>query len=253
MGCVDQLRPDHVLALARKAVPLCLVLPLLGAGISYAAYADELSISTWPWRIGVLVAVGCCAGLLLIYARYRGTNELFAYGLVMSLGMFATYYFFGVFGYFCFFIFAPMSALARCAGLIGGIVLHIFWAVKAYRNVRHTVDATPFLGNVFDDRGEVVVYEVQRGAAEFERYHKESSAIPNLGRVIALGLAPLYLILGRLLPSDFGANGVLLFLAVASMPLALLFVSLFVRNYVLTIARPAQIGQERGKRVLVAE
>lgn len=118
MSGVDRLRPDHVLAMVRKAVPLCTALPLLGAGISYAAYTDELSISTWPWKIGVLVALGCCTGLLLVYVRYRGTNELFAYGLVMSLGTFATYYFFGIFGYFCFFIFAPMPALARWPGLI---------------------------------------------------------------------------------------------------------------------------------------
>ncbi|AOI56452.1 hypothetical protein [Burkholderia diffusa] len=253
MSGVDRLRPDHVLAMVRKAVPLCMALPLLGAGISYAAYTDELSISTWPWRIGVLVALGCCTGLLLIHLRYRGTNELFAYGLVMSLGTFATYYFFGIFGYFCFFIFAPMPALARWPGLSGGIVLNIFWAAIAYRSVCHTVEATPFVGNVFDDRGEFVVYDVQRGVTEFERHHKEPSAIPKFGRHIVFGLAPLYLILGRLLSSGFGANGVLLFWAVMSMPLALLFVSLFVRNYVLMIALPKRIEKQRGKRVLVAE
>ncbi|MBR8400846.1 hypothetical protein KDW65_29930 [Burkholderia cenocepacia] len=94
--------------------------------------------------------------------------------------------------------------------MIGGIVLNIFWAAIAYRSVRHTIEATPFVGNVLDDRGEVVIYDVQRGVTEFERHHKEPSAIPKFGRHIVFGLAPLYLILSRLLSSSFGANGVLL-------------------------------------------
>jgi len=69
--------------MVRKAVPLCLVLPLLGAGISYAAYTDELSMSTWPWRIGVLVALGCCTGLLLV--TVFGRNEHAAGVVVVSL------------------------------------------------------------------------------------------------------------------------------------------------------------------------
>ncbi|AOJ20642.1 hypothetical protein WJ11_14390 [Burkholderia cenocepacia] len=145
----------------------------------------------------------------------------------------------------------PIPDLARWPGLIGGIVLNIFWAAIAYRSVRHTIEATPFVGNVLDDRGKVVIYDVQRGVTEFERHHKEPSAIPKFGRHIVFGLAPLYLILSRLLSSSFGANGVLLFLAVMSMPLALLFVSLLVRNYVLMVALPTRIEKERGKRVLV--
>ncbi|WP_175816757.1 hypothetical protein [Burkholderia diffusa] len=252
MKDADGSQPDHVLAMARKAVPVCLALPLLGAGLSYAAYADELSVSTWPWKIGVLVALVCCTGLLLVYVRYRRTNELLAYGLVMSFGVFATYYFFGIFGYFCFLIFAPMPAVVRWPGLIGGIVLNVLWAVVAYRSVFRTIGATSFVSKVFSDLDEVVVYDVQRGVMEFERRHKEPSAMPKFGRNIMLGLAPFYLILGRLLSSSFGANGVLLFLAVLGMPLALLFVSLLVRIYILMIALPRQIEKERNKRVLVA-
>jgi hypothetical protein len=36
------------------------------------------------------------------------------------------------------------------------------------------------------------------------------------------------------------------------MPVALQFVSMFVRNYLLMIALPKRIEKERGKRVLVA-
>jgi hypothetical protein len=121
----------------------------------------------------------------------------------------------------------------------------------AYRSVCRTIGARSFVSKVFNDRGEVVVYDVERGVMEFERRHKEPSTMPKFARNIMLGLAPFYLILGRLLSSSFGASGVLLFLAVLGMPLALLFVSLFVRNYVLTIALPRQIEKERGKRVLV--
>ncbi|MBN3818235.1 hypothetical protein G3N57_17215 [Paraburkholderia sp. Se-20369] len=254
MSMMDIAQPqsDHVLAMLKKAVPLVLVMSLLGTALSYAAYADDLSVSAWPWKIGVLVALTCCAALLFVYVRYRGTNDLYAYGLVMSIGTFATYYFFGIFCYFCYFLFAPMPAVARWPGLIGGAVLNVVWALVVRRSVRHTVDATPFLDKVIKERDGDLIYDVQRGATEFERYHREPDFMPKIGKYVVFGLAPFYLILGRVLSSSFGANGLLLFLAVLGMPLALLFVSLFVRTFILMIALPRQIEKARGKRVLVA-
>jgi len=252
MKNISQPQSDHVLTMLKKAVPLVLVMSLLGATLSYAAYSDDLSISAWPWRIGISVAVLSCAALLFVYVRYRGTNDLYAYGLVMSIGTISTYYFFGIFCYFCYFAFAPMSDVVRWPGLIGGIALNFVWALVVQRNVRHTVNTTPFLDKVIKERGEALVYDVQRGAMEFDRYHREPNIMPKIFKYIVFGIAPFYLILNRLLSSNFGTNGLLLFLAVFGMPVALLFVSLFVRNYILMIVLPRQIAKERGKRVLVA-
>ncbi|KVD09114.1 hypothetical protein WL04_30110 [Burkholderia ubonensis] len=252
MKNIGQAQSDHVVETVKRAIPLVLVLSLLGAGLSYEIYSDALSVSAWPWRIGVLVALVCCAGLLFVYARYRGSNDLYAYGLVMSIGTFSAYYFFGVFGYFCYFMFAPMPAVVRWPGLIGGVALNFFWAMVVRRSVRHTIDATPFLDKVINEQGGELIYDVQQGATEFDRFHKEPDIMPKFAKYLIFGIAPFYLILNRVLSSNFGSNGVLLFLAVLGMPLALLFVSLFVRNYILMIALPKQIEKERGKRVLVA-
>ncbi|KVV53193.1 hypothetical protein WT27_27415 [Burkholderia territorii] len=252
MKNISQPESDHVLAMLKKAVPLVLVMSLLGAALSYAAYADDLSVSAWPWRIGVLVAVLSCVALLFIYVRYRGTNDLYAYGVVMSIGTLSTYYFFGIFCYFCYFAFAPMPGAVRWPGLIGGIALNIIWALVVQRNVRRTLSATPFLDRVIKERDEALVYDVQKGAMEFDRYHREPNFMPRIFKYIVFGIAPLYLVINRLISSNFGANGVLLFLAVFGMPLALLFVNLLVRNYILMMALPRQIEKERGKRVLVA-
>ncbi|MGU7815793.1 hypothetical protein [Burkholderia sp. AW49-1] len=249
---ISQPESDHVLAVLKKAVPLVLVMSLLGAALSYAAYSDELSVSAWPWRIGVLVAVLSCAALLFVYVRYRGTNDLYAYGMVMSIGTLSTYYFFGVFCYFCYFAFAPMPGGVRWPGLIGGIALNIVWALVVQRNVRHTVNATPFLDRVIKEHGGALVYDVQRGAMEFDRYHREPNIMPKFFKYVVFAIAPFYLVINRLLSSNFGTNGVLLFLAVFGMPLALLFVNLLVRNYILMMSLPRQIEKERGKRVLVA-
>ncbi|VWB38901.1 hypothetical protein [Burkholderia latens] len=252
MKNISQPQSDHVLIILKKAVPLVLVMSLLGATLSYAAYSDDLSVSAWPWRIGVLVAVLSCAGLIIVYVRYRGTNDLYAYGLVMSIGTISTYYFFGIFCYFCYFAFAPMPGVVRWPGLIGGIALNFVWAVVVQRNVRHTVNTTPFLDKVIKERGEVLVYDVQRGSIEFDRYHREMHIMPRIFKCLVFGIAPFYLVLNRLIFSNFGTNGVLLFLAIFGMPVALLFVSLLVRNYVLMIDVPKRIEKERGRRVLVA-
>ncbi|AIO74688.1 TPA: hypothetical protein QDC51_001528 [Burkholderia multivorans] len=243
---------DYVLTMIKKAVPLVLVMSLLGAALSYAAYSDDLSVSAWPWRIGVLIAVLSCAALLFVYVRYRGTNDLCAYGLVMAIGTISTYYFFGIFCYFCYFVFAPMPDVVRWPGLFGGIALNLVWALVVQRNVHRIVNTTPFLDKVIKEHGETLVYDVQRGAAEFDRYHNEPNIMPTVFKYIVFGIAPFYLVMSRLLSSNFGTNGVLLFLAVFGMPVALLFVSLFVRNYALMVVLPRKIAKERGRRVLVA-
>ena len=57
----------------------------------------------------------------------------------------------------------------------------------------------------------------------FERLNKERSPFPKIYSYILFGIAPFYLILGRLLSSNFGANGVLFALAVLGMPVSLWF------------------------------
>ena len=84
---------DSIWAMTKKVAPMSLLLPLLSAGVSYAAYADDLSVSGWPWKIGLLVTFACFVAPLVIYMMYRRTNLLWVCGLVQSIGVFAVYFF----------------------------------------------------------------------------------------------------------------------------------------------------------------
>ncbi|MFM0236163.1 hypothetical protein [Paraburkholderia sediminicola] len=118
---------DSVREMTKKVAPMTLILPLLATGVSYAAYADDLSVSGWPWRIGLLVTLACFLAPFLIYSIYRRTNLLWVCGLVQSIGIFAVYFFFGTFAYFYYFIFVPLPPLVKWTGLLGGVALTLYW------------------------------------------------------------------------------------------------------------------------------
>jgi hypothetical protein len=244
---------DSIWAMTKKVAPMSLLLPLLSAGVSYAAYADDLSVSGWPWKIGLLVTFACFVAPFAIYMMYRRTNLLWVCGLVQSIGVFAVYFFFGIFAYFYYFMFAPLLQQVRWPGLLGGIALTVYWVVISRRSVLHTIETTSFVEQAFDENTSDLRYRIQPGMMLFERLSKERSPFPKIYYWIALGIAPFYLILSRLLSSNFGTNGVLFALAVLGMPVSLWFVGLLVRIYLVMVSLPRQLGKQHRKPVLVAE
>jgi len=244
---------DLIWEMTEKVAPMSLLLPLLGAGISYAAYADDLSVSGWPWKIGLLMTFACFVAPFVIYMMYRRRNLLWVCGLVQSIGVFAVYFFFGIFAYIFYFMFAPLPLQVRWAGLLGGIALTVYWVAISRRSVLHTIKTTSLVEQAFDGNTSNLRYRIQPGVMLFEQLGKERSPFSKIYYWIALGIAPFYLILSRLLSSNFGANGVLFALAVLGMPVSLWFVGLLVRIYLLIVSLPRQLGKQHRKPVLVAE
>jgi hypothetical protein len=89
--------------------------------------------------------------------------------------------------------------------------------------------------------------------ALFERLNKERSPLPKIYSYLVFGIAPFYLILGRLLSSNFGTNGVLFALAALGMPVSLWFAGLIVRLYLVMVSLPRKLEKEHRKPVLVAD
>lgn len=241
---------DQILVATKRAIPACLTFMLISIGLSYPVYADDFSVSGWPWKISVFLAFMCCLGNLIIYFIYRGTNALYAYGMILLMGMFPIYYFFGIFGYFYFFIFAPVTAYLRWPGLFGGILLTIYWAAITYRNITNTIRITSFVEHAFEERGDHINYEIQEATRAFERHYKEENPFPKFFMSIVYGIAPFYLILNRILSSNFGAVGVLLFVAILGMPVSLWLIGALLRCYLVMVALPLRIEKERRKRVI---
>lgn len=160
------------------------------------------------------------------------------------------YYFFGVFAYFYYFLFSPMPMLVRWLGFLGGAALTIYWMVVARRGIKHTIEHTSFPKNAFIDDGDVISYDLQKGMRAFEKLYKERLPFPKIYSYIVYGMAPFYLILNRLLTTNLGSTGVLLFIAVLGMPMSLWFASVFVRVCLVMVALPIRIEREQRKRVI---
>jgi len=239
------------LFVTKLVIKACLMVMLLTIWVSYGAYTDDLAVSEWPWKISALLTVVCSLGPLAIYFQYRGTNALWAYGLVWLIGMFSGYYFLGIVGYFYFFIFAPMAAYLRLPALVGGVLLTTYWVIVTYRNATHTIRTTSFVEHAFEEHGDEINFQIQDGMREFERRCKELNPFPRFFMYFIYGIAPFYLILNRILSSNFGTNGVLLFVAALCMPMSLWFAGVLVRGYLVTVALPLRIESERHKRVVV--
>ncbi|MFB9122280.1 hypothetical protein ACFFYR_03150 [Paraburkholderia dipogonis] len=244
---------DSVWEMTKKAAPMSLLLPLLGTGISYAAYADDLGVSEWPWIIGLLVTLVCLFVPFAISMMYRRSNLLWVCGLILAIATFATYFFFGIFAYFYYFVFAPMPSVLRWPGLMGGIALTLYWGIMSRQTVMHTITKTSFVKRAFEEGASDFRYRNQPGMALFDRLNKERSPFPKIYSYIVFGIAPFYLILGRLLSSNFGVNGVLFALAVLGMPVSLWFVGLLVRIYLVMVSLPRELESEHRKPVLVAD
>jgi hypothetical protein len=116
LNSVAKLPSDSVFEAVKKVTPATIAFPALAAGVSYAAYASDLAVSIWPWRISLIVMLACFLGTVIIYARTRRTNALWACGAISAIGMFAAYYFFGIFAYFYYFLFSPIPILVHWLG-----------------------------------------------------------------------------------------------------------------------------------------
>jgi hypothetical protein len=232
---------------------MCILLPLLGTGLSYIAYANDVAATDVPWLAGACATVLCVCLPWLICLRYRHTNALKAYGAIMIIGVAAVYFFFGVVGYFFYFGFAPMPRLVRLCGIGGGLALSLYWLALSVRAVRHTLSATHFTETCFNTTGPHVIYALQPAMVRFEKLHKERSPFPRVYFWLAMGIAPFCLILNRLLSPAFGGSGVLFVIAVLGMPLSLWLISLLARFYLVMVRLPKELEQRYGKPVIAAE
>ena len=146
-----------------------------------------------------------------------------------------------------------MSPVLRWPGLLGGIALTLYWVVMSRKAVTHTITTTSFVNRAFEENASDFRYQTQAGMALFEQINKERSPFPKIYSYVVFGIAPFYLILGRILSSTFGTNGVLFALAVLGMPVSLWFVGLLVRIYLVMVSLPRKLEREHCKPVLVLD
>lgn len=251
MSEVHQVDRDYVVEMIGKTIPVCLAFPLFGAGLGYVIYGDGRAASGLAWEVGVFVAIICCFFLAFVYSKYRRTNALMAYGIVMSVGVVAIYYFFGVLGYFYFFLFSDQNKIFRWAGAVFGVGLTMSWMYVAYKNVKNVIRATNFVGKAFVESEGSIVYRIQSGMLLFDEMNNQKRSPRKIYAFAVYGVAPFGFVLCRILSTNFGGSGVLVVVAALGMPVSLWFARFFMRVYLIMIALPVKIERQQQKRVVV--
>lgn len=238
---------------ARKAVAVNLICPMLGSGFAYAAYGDDLGVSQWPWKIGLLIMLAGVLMPLVIAAMYGRTNFLWAYGLVALNIVAGMYFLLGVVFFLYYLIFAPMPAVLHWTALFAGIVLTAYWMVISWKAVSYTIARTSFVRKAFWETESAFEYQPQSAMVIFEKLNKERLPFPKFYLFIVLAIGPFALLLERLLSSSVGTGGVLLFLAVLTLPLSLWIAGVLVRLYLVMVRLPRHLEREHGKPVIVIQ
>lgn len=244
---------NPIWAIAWKAVGANVLFPLLGSGFAYAAYTDDLGVSQWPWRIGMLFMAFGVLFPLTVSAIYARTKLLWVYGLVALTLIVGIYFFFGVVFFLYYVIFAPMPAVLHWLSLFGGVGVTAYWIIMSWQTISHTIARTSFVRKAFWETESGFEYQPQSAMVIFDKLNKERQPFPKFYFYIVIGVGPFGLLLERLLSSSFGTGGVVFFLAVLALPLSLWFAGVVVRVYLVMIRLPRDLQCEHRKPVIVVE
>jgi hypothetical protein len=228
-----------------------ILLNALAIALAFTAYRLDYGVSSLPWQISMAIAVICLAAPLLFRVVCHDTKKFVVYGWIRLISLLSAYALIGIAFYFYYFIFAPMSVLARVAGLVIGGGLSVYWVVFSYVALTRHIAQSDFEGRAFEFDDDAIVcrkdfFEI------LDNGYAEKSPFVKWHSLIVMALAPFFLVLSRLLSMYFGTGGVLFFVAAITFPASLWLIGIMIRVGVTMIQLPRSMEQKYRKPVLMA-
>ncbi|MGF6993825.1 hypothetical protein [Paraburkholderia sp. GAS32] len=215
------------------------------AAIAYFFYNRVFKTSSMPCQLAIMMLVACIIFPVAFGLADKGASRLRSAGLA---GIFATgsvYFTFGVTFYFFYFLLAPMPVIFHVIGVGGGFALTAYWMTLAGKEVRRALATSKFVGQSFEDVGDVLHYRLAN-MAKLEAFIKARSPSGKLHMWLVMLIAPFSLMLGRILSPYFGSHGALFLGAVIMFPASLWVAGLLVRQYLVMIHLPLTLERSRG-------
>lgn len=232
-----------------------LFLALLAAGLSYVLYWEETRVSRLPLDLSLLVSslmlIG--TGYLAFVLRYDSLPRLTHLGLGMLIAFMSWYYFFGVFGFFFYVIFAPLPDGVKAVGYIIGIGVHVWWIGLAYVDLRKALKSTAFVENAYesDPQGQHLYYDRQKWLHKISNIMNRRS-LPHQGQLwAALAIAPIAPFLGRFFAPGYEGLGVSTIVAYLSLPLGLWILRASFFPFISLVWYPLKLKRLTGKTVVL--
>lgn len=236
--------------IVKKVLPLILFVNAVSVAIAYGFYQMAFHVSLLPFWLAAVMLILAVLGPSIIVLIDGGKSRLVALGLANLITVAAIYFFFGVVCFFFYFLFAPMPPYVRAGGLALGIAMTGYWMVFTARDVNKALVTSRFVQHAFEDMGNVLQYRLQN-MAKLEAVLSSRSPSGTLHMYMVLLIAPLSLVIGRLLTPVFGAHGPILLVALILFPVSQWIAGIATRQYIVMVRLPRMLERTQGKPVIV--
>jgi len=234
----------------RKTVPLTLFVNAVSAAIAYGFYGMVFHVSLLPFWLTAGMSILAVLGPCIIVLIDGGQSRLAAFGLVNLFMITAFYFFCGVVPFFFYFLFAPMPPYVHAGALALGIVMTGHWMIFTARDVNKALATSRFMRDAFEDMGSVLQYRLQN-IAKLEAVLNSRSPSGKLHMCLVLLIAPLSLVIGRVLTPAFGTHGPILLSALILFPVSQWIAGIGIRQYIVMIRLAKRLERTQGKPVVV--
>jgi hypothetical protein len=241
---------NFVLNVVKKTTPLIIFVNVVSMAIAYGFYEMAFHVSRTPFWLAAVVSMISVLGPSIIVLSDGGQSRLVALGFANQIMVMAIYFFFGAVCFFFYFLYAPMPSYVRVSGLVLGITTTAYWMVFTAGDVDRALTSSHFVQQAFEDIGGVLQYRLQN-IAKLESVLSSRSPSGKLHMYLVLLIAPLSLVIGRLLTPAFGSHGPILLSALILFPVSQWIAGIGVRQYIVMVRLPRMLERTQGKPVVV--
>lgn len=250
MNIAIKARRNCLWDVVRKTIPLTLFVNVVSVAIAYGFYQMAFHVSLIPFWLTTGMSILAIVGPGIIVLMDGGKSRLAALGFA-NLFMVAAFYFFcGVVPFFFYFLFAPIPSYVHAGGLALGIVMTGHWIIFTARDVNNALATSPFVQDAFEDAGSVLIYRL-KNIAKLEAVLSSRSPSGKLHMYLVLLIAPLSLMIGRMVSPVFGAHGPVLLSALVLFPVSQWIAGIGIRQYIVMVRLPKKLERLKGKPVIV--
>lgn len=242
---------SHLKTAVKLASACTFLFSLLATGAVWAG-TDSFNCSAVVWKASLGTGMFFSLSAWLVYFPFRNTDKLLGNGLLSIFFFLSLFWLFGFAGFYFYFLFAPISVLARIVALstVTAALLH-----RAYLITRDIIDVfqahASLLGRMYCDEGTSIAFS-REAIGLLEKARKDRNPFKSFYAYAAMIVAPFVLILNKLLTPVLGdGHGVFLVCAFFSVPILLWGVEIFVQTIATMIYYPIKLQRKTGKPVLM--
>jgi hypothetical protein len=241
---------DHLKGVVRVAAFGGLFLSLIGTCVIWTG-TDAFNCSAIIWQSSLEVNLVAFILTWAIYFPFRNTDRLLGHGLISILMLVSLFWLFGFSMFYFYFLFSPISTLARFSVLTGftGMLFYRIYIINDDIKEAFQMDKQLFC-RMYVDEGTCITYS-QYSYSFLQEARKDRNPFKSIHAYVAIAIAPFVLVLNSLLAPVVGeGHGVFMISAFLTAPILIWGTDMFVQTIVTTIYYPIKLERQSGKPVL---